>query len=50
MCYFVKCDKIQKKEPKVGVKEHKWPAQSPDLDPSKHIWDELEHRFANPQS
>lgn len=27
----------------IGVEELKWPAQSTDLNPTKHIWDKLEH-------
>jgi transposase len=27
------------------VKELDWPAQSPDLNPIKHIWDELDRRL-----
>ncbi|MCI4387006.1 hypothetical protein PGIGA_G00069260 [Pangasianodon gigas] len=30
---------------KVGVEELECPAQSPDLNPSEHLWDELEHRL-----
>ncbi|MCJ8735786.1 hypothetical protein PDJAM_G00251540 [Pangasius djambal] len=30
---------------KVGVEELKWPSQRPDLDPTEHLWDELEHRL-----
>jgi len=28
-----------------GVEELDWPAQSPDFNPSKHLWDELEQRL-----
>lgn len=28
-----------------GVEELDWPAQSPDLQPIKHLWDELEQRL-----
>ncbi|MCJ8739026.1 hypothetical protein PDJAM_G00042420 [Pangasius djambal] len=30
---------------KVGVEELECPAQSPDLNPTEHLWDELEHRM-----
>ncbi|MCJ8734651.1 hypothetical protein PDJAM_G00237750 [Pangasius djambal] len=30
---------------KVGVEELECPAQSPDLNPTEHHWDELEHRL-----
>lgn len=26
-----------------SVNELDWPAQSPDVNPNKHLWDELEH-------
>jgi hypothetical protein len=29
----------------IGVEELDWPAQSPDLNPLKHLCDELEHRL-----
>jgi hypothetical protein len=29
----------------IGVEELDWPAQSPDFNPIKHLWDELERRL-----
>jgi hypothetical protein len=36
---------IQKWFVKIGVEELDWPAQSPDLKPIDHLWDELERRL-----
>ena len=33
---------IQKWFVEIGVEEHDWPTQSPDLNPIKYVWDELE--------
>lgn len=30
---------------KAGVEEPECPAQNPDLSPTEHVWDELEHRL-----
>ena len=30
---------------KIGVEDLDWPASSPDLNPIKHLWDELEHQL-----
>jgi hypothetical protein len=34
---------VQKWFDEIGVEELDWPAQRPDLNPIKHLWDELEH-------
>jgi hypothetical protein len=36
---------IQKWFVKIGVKELDWPAQSLNLNPIKHLWDELERQL-----
>jgi hypothetical protein len=36
---------IQKLFVKIGVEELDWHAQSPDLNPVEHLWDELERRL-----
>ena len=36
---------IQKWFAEIGVEELDWPAQSPDLNPIEHHWDELEPRL-----
>ena len=36
---------IQKWFVKIGVEELDWPAQNPDLNLNKHLWDDLECRL-----
>jgi hypothetical protein len=40
-----KARSIQKWFVEIGVEELDWNAQSPDLNPIKHLWDELERRL-----
>ena len=40
-----KARSVQKWFVEIGVEELDWPAQSPDINPIKHLWDELERRL-----
>ena len=40
-----KARSIEKWFLEIGVEELNWPAQSPDLNPKDHIWDELARRL-----
>ena len=45
-----KARSIQKWFVDISVEELDWPAQSPDLNPIEHLWDELEHRLTASQA
>ena len=40
-----KARSIQKWFVEISVEELDWPAQSPELNPIEHLWDEFEHRL-----
>ncbi len=44
-CHMHKTSSIRKRFSQFGVEELDWPAQSPDLNPIQHLWDELERQL-----